>query len=158
MNRIQMFILLFLCTSSYLLAQQGTVAAGGNASGIGGSVSYSVGQVVYTVASGTAGTSSQGLQKAYEITVGLNKLEGIQLFMSVYPNPTTSTLNLEVEERYVDQLSFELYNAVGQLILKREITNSLTAVPMEELVSGTYFLKLQTDKELVKTFSIIKNR
>ncbi len=46
-----------------LMAQQGNVAAGGQAVGAGGSVSYSIGQVNYLSASGTGGSLNQGLQQ-----------------------------------------------------------------------------------------------
>ena len=52
---------LFLATLSvgFLQAQQSAVASGGNASGVGGTVSYSVGQVLYTTASGVGGSVVQ---------------------------------------------------------------------------------------------------
>ncbi|MEI6575394.1 MAG: T9SS type A sorting domain-containing protein [Bacteroidota bacterium] len=45
-----------------LWAQQGFVATGGDASGAGGGVSYSFGQVDYLSAAGTGGSVNQGLQ------------------------------------------------------------------------------------------------
>ncbi len=52
-----------------LHAQESTTASGGEASGDGGTVSYSVGQVVYGTHSGTTGSVSEGIQQAYEISV-----------------------------------------------------------------------------------------
>ncbi|MHC1706606.1 MAG: T9SS type A sorting domain-containing protein [Bacteroidales bacterium] len=46
-----------------LLAQQGNVAAGGLATGAGGSASYSIGQMDYLSATGTGGSLIQGLQQ-----------------------------------------------------------------------------------------------
>jgi hypothetical protein len=40
--------------------------AGGEATGSGGSVSYSVGQVVYTTNTGINGSVAQGVQQPYE--------------------------------------------------------------------------------------------
>ncbi|MCP4438755.1 MAG: T9SS type A sorting domain-containing protein [Aureispira sp.] len=159
MKQCKLVILtLLLLSSSYLFAQDAAVATGGDASGSGGTASYSVGQVVYTTATGGNGSSSQGVQQAYDIVTGINKTETVHLEMQVFPNPTTTSLNLKVGKQDVDQLFFELYNAAGQLILMEQINNTLTVVPMQKLASGTYFLKVQTDKEVVKTFSIIKNR
>lgn len=157
MNRIQMFVLASFFASTNLVAQQATVTAGGDASGAGGTASYSLGQVVYTVASGTTGTSSQGVQQPYEILTGISTTEMVSLEMEIFPNPATTTINLKVSEQDLDQLSFELYNATGQLILNERVTNVLTIVPMQELASGTYFLKVQNDTRVVKTFSVIKN-
>lgn len=51
MKTALLFILTGMCSIS-LLAQQATSAAGGNATGSGGTVSYTVGQVFYTTNSG----------------------------------------------------------------------------------------------------------
>ena len=52
-----------------LIAQEAIPAAGSNAIGSGGSVSYSVGQVVYTINTGTNGSVAEGVQQPYEISV-----------------------------------------------------------------------------------------
>ena len=55
---------LLLLVSFTIQAQVATVSSGGNATGAGGSSSYSVGQVVYTINSGSTHTSTQGVQQA----------------------------------------------------------------------------------------------
>ncbi|MGC8754863.1 MAG: hypothetical protein ACP5QJ_07625, partial [Thermosulfidibacteraceae bacterium] len=52
-----------------LQAQESVNATGGNASGNGGTVAYSVGQVVYTTNTGTNGSVAQGVQQPFEISV-----------------------------------------------------------------------------------------
>ena len=83
-----------------LQAQTSVNATGGNASGSGGSASYSVGQVVFTTNTGTSGSVVQGIQQPYEISVvtGIEQAKGINLELSVYPNPTTDYLTLEVKD------------------------------------------------------------
>ena len=58
-----------------LHAQESVNSSGGEATGTGGTASYSVGQVVYTTATGTNGSVAQGVQQPYEIstTVGINE-------------------------------------------------------------------------------------
>ena len=65
---ITLFNLMFYFTTS---AQQNTVASGGMATGSGGSVSYSIGQIDYITATGTGGTASQGVQQVYRLTINL---------------------------------------------------------------------------------------
>ena len=62
------FILTF-STSSLLFGQQAVVTAGAEATGTGGTVSYSVGQVVYQTHAGTNGSVAEGVQQPYEISV-----------------------------------------------------------------------------------------
>jgi hypothetical protein len=82
-----------------LQAQTSVNATGGDASGGGGSVSYSVGQVVYTTNTGANGSVAQGVQQPFEISVvtGIEEAKGINLSVSAYPNPTTDYLELKVE-------------------------------------------------------------
>ena len=50
-------------------AQESVNAYGGDAKGSGGTVAYSVGQIVYTTHTGATGSVAQGVQQAYEISV-----------------------------------------------------------------------------------------
>src|ERR1017187_7057341 len=102
------FCLLGLCTSD-LLAQKGTVASGGEASGTGGKISYSIGQIDYINATGSNGTITQGLQQPYEIQVmtGIDKTS-INLTCIVYPNPVTNFLRLSVEKTPEQNMSYAL--------------------------------------------------
>ncbi len=74
-----------------LQAQTSVNATGTNASGSGGTVSYSVGQVVYTTNTGASGSVAQGVQQPFEISIvtGIEEAKGINLSVSAYPNPTT---------------------------------------------------------------------
>lgn len=59
------FLFLFLGQTG-LYAQTSILASGGDNSGSGGSVSYSVGQVFYTTNTGTSGSVEQGVQHPFE--------------------------------------------------------------------------------------------
>ena len=50
-----------------LQAQESPTAAGGEATGSGGTASYSIGQVVYTTNTGTNGSVAQGVQQPFVI-------------------------------------------------------------------------------------------
>ena len=139
------------------LHAQGTVSAtGGDATGAGGSSSYTVGQVVYTTYTGTNGSVAQGVQQPYEIstTVGI-KETAINLEMNVYPNPTTNYLTLKVEK--TEGLTFQLYDLQGKVITNKKVNSATTTVAMENLPTATYFLNVVNNKQVVKTFKIIKN-
>jgi hypothetical protein len=132
---------------------------GGNASGSGGSASYSVGQVVYTTSNGTSGTVSQGVQQPFEISVltGIDETKGITLLCTVHPNPTIDFLTLKVENYTTDGLTYQFYDVNGKLLDSQKMVGNETSIAMSNLVPATYFLKvIQSDKEL-KTFKIIKN-
>jgi hypothetical protein len=139
-----------------LHAQESPTATGGEATGAGGTASYSVGQVVYTTNTGTNGSVTQGVQQPYEIstTVGLQETT-IDLELSVYPNPTTNYLTLKTEDNA--NLSYQLYDLQGKIIESKKVTANSTTIVMEGLSKATYFLKVTNNKQGIKTFKIIKN-
>ena len=151
-------ILLLSLALTGLQAQESGNATGGNASGSGGTVSYSVGQVVYTTNSGTTGSVAQGVQQPYEISVvtGFEKIKWINLDCSVFPNPTTDYLHLKVESEKFKDLSYQLYTINGKLIESKKLESRDTQIVMFNLVPETYLLKVTGQNKIVKSFIIIK--
>ena len=140
-------------------AQQGFTAAGGGASGSGGNAAYSVGQIVYTTNTGAGGSVAQGVQQPYEISIVLGLEDHqISLNMKVYPNPTSDFLILNVGNFELSTFNFELFDVSGKLLESKKITSSTETISMENLPSSTYFLKVTSNNEEVKTFKIIKNQ
>ncbi len=142
-----------------LQAQTSVNATDGDVSGSGGSVSYSVGQVVYTTHTGTSGSVAEGVQQPYEISVvtGLEETKGINLSVSAYPNPTTDYLTLEVKDVELLNLHFQMYDMNGKLLQNEKITGNQTSIVMSNLVPATYFVKVIQGNKEFKTFKIIKN-
>ena len=160
-KRLKLSALLFLGLGlTGLQAQTSVNATGGNASGIGGSASYSVGQLAYTTNTGTNGSVSEGVQQAFEISVvtGIEEAKDIFLNVSAYPNPTTDYLELKVENLQLSELSYKLYDISGKVYQNKEIGNSITKIEMQNLPQGIYFIKvIDTKNKEFKTFKIIKN-
>ena len=139
-------------------AQQATTATGSDASGSGGTVAYSVGQIVYTTNTGTNGSVAQGVQQPYEISIVLGiDNHTINLELTAYPNPTTNFLTLNVGNAELSTLNFQLYDILGKLIESRKIISSSETIAIENLPTATYFLKITNNNNEVKTFKIIKN-
>lgn len=142
-----------------LQAQESINATGSNASGGGGSVSYSVGQVAYQTHTETSGSVSEGVQQLFEISVvtAIEEAKGINLSVSAYPNPTTDYLTLRIDEFEISNLSFQLYDMNGKLLQSKKITGNQTSIVMSNLVPASYFVKVILGNKEVKTFKIIKN-
>lgn len=147
-----------------LQAQEVIPATGGNALGVGGTMSYSVGQVFYTINRGTNGSVAQGVQQPFEISVvtGLEEAKGITLQCSVYPNPATDFLILKMEGDVKSQYFASLYDINGKLLENRNINGNEASIDMRNLATATYFLKVVKvnpafSRQEIKTFKIIKN-
>ena len=148
------FTFFSLLATLELSAQENTVASGGKATGSGGTVSYSVGQVVYTTNTGTNGSVSQGVQQPYAVstTVGINETS-IQL--NAYPNPTTNNLTLTTDDS--ESLSYQLFNIQGAEISSKTLNSKTSNISLEGHPPATYFLKVIKNNEVIKAFKIIKN-
>jgi hypothetical protein len=154
---VALLLLGFAFTSA--LAQQATTASGGDALGSGGTVAYSVGQIFYTTNTATTGSVAQGVQQAFEISVvtGIKNQTKTSMSLAVYPNPTTSFLNLQIADLKTEQLSYQLTDALGKLIIENKITESSTQINMNAQAEAIYFLNVLQNNQTVKTFKIIKN-
>ncbi len=142
-----------------LNAQKGTVAAGGNATGSGGSVSFSIGQVDYITATGTGGRITQGIQQPYEIfRVSVENLN-IELLASVFPNPTRDGVTLRVPSgTAIADFSYRVFDLTGKLVAEKKLDGPDTSVDMSPLANATYLLKVYNKEQDVTTFKIIKNQ
>lgn len=142
-----------------LQAQESVNVTGSNASGNGGSVNYSVGQVVYITNTGANGSVAQGVQQPYEISVvaGIEEAKDINLSVSAYPNPTSDYLTLSFGEFDISDVTYQLYDMNGRLLQNKKITGNQTSIVMSNLVPANYFVKVIQGNKEVKTFKIIKN-
>ena len=132
-------------------------ATGGDASGSGGTVAYSVGQIAYTTSTGTTGSLAQGVEQAYEIySVGI-KETALNISLSVFPNPTSDFLTLKVQDYNNEALSYNLLDEQGKLVLNEQIITQDTQVAMSTLARGAYFINIVQANKKIQTFKIIKN-
>lgn len=144
---------------STIQAQNAIPTSGGVASGSGGTVSYSVGQIVYTTnTSVSSGSVAQGVQQPFEISVitAIKQAEYITLGCSVYPNPTSDFLTLKIENYDNKSLSYQLIDVNGKLLESKKVTDIETTVSMANLLPYIYFLKVIDNHKEIRTFKIIK--
>ncbi|OQB29893.1 MAG: hypothetical protein BWY08_01502 [Bacteroidetes bacterium ADurb.Bin174] len=142
-----------------LQAQISVNATGGKATGGGGTVSYSVGQVVYTSNKGSGGTVDQGVQHAYEIfTTGINETT-LNVSLTLFPNPTTESLTLQINGYNNDKLSYQLFDIQGKELSAGQIVAQQTLINMSSLSIATYFLNVvNQENKKVQSFKIIKTQ
>jgi hypothetical protein len=147
-----------LCCLPKLMAQQATVSSGGNATGSGGTVSYSIGQVADKTQTGTTGTITQGVQQPFEIvTLSGSEFENIRLEAVIYPNPTTTNVTLKITNFNLDQVSYMLFDMNGRVLNEGKIVSEETVIDMDRYAVATYLLKVNSNSKALKTFKIIKN-
>ena len=85
------------------------------------------------------------------ISVGINELS-VNNQISIYPNPTTSILNIVDENNQLQNATIEIKNYLGQSILSVSFSNQ---IDISDLSSGMYFLTVR-DKQSRRTAKIVK--
>ena len=143
---------------SSIHAQENTTSAGGVATGTG-SVSYSIGQIFYKANFSADGSSSEGVQQAYEIStaIGVEEFDAISLDLNIYPNPTTDYLTLDIKDFSLEEIDYLLYDMNGKILEDKKVLNKTTIIDMMNLPPTIYFLKVTDGETVIKTFKIIKN-
>lgn len=155
-----MLLLGLLCSIGFTLpsyAQQGIVSGGGDGSSAGGNISVSIGQTFYTATT----NASHGVQQPYEIFVvsSIESAQHISLSVKVFPNPTTHYLFLALnpsDSKNNLPTEYMLFDIGGRLLAMGSIVSNETRIQMGSYASGTYILKVVSNRKEVKTFKIIK--
>jgi hypothetical protein len=146
-----------LITQTGIYSQTAVPATGGNISDIGGTVSFTVGEVVYTKISNNNGIVSQGVQQTYEILdVGIEDNANENISLSVFPNPSANELNLQINGSDYSNYSFQLSDLQGKILESGNISSNRTLLNLTDYPSAPYFIKILQENKVVKNFKIIK--
>ena len=156
MNKLKV-TLLFLFSLQLSYSQEIVPSTGGDATGAGGTSSFTVGQVFYTSNTSSTSSVSQGVQQTFEIqTLSNPGLLTVQLTAVTYPNPTTDYVVLKITDTALENLQYSLFDLNGKTIVSKKITTSSTEINTRNFSIGMYLLKLTKKNQPIKTFKIIK--
>ena len=141
-----------------LNAQEIVTTSGLNASGAGGTISYSVGQVSVAQNTGTEGSVLEGVQQPYIIdpTVG-SEIANINLKLATYPNPTSDEIILTAEDLDLENLSYQLLSSEGKVLISKASIESTNNISLQSFPANIYLLNIYRDQIIIKSFRIIKN-
>jgi len=157
MKLISYFLLFVLFFSNNFFSQQAIVPSGGDHSGSGGSMSFSLGQSSYTTNNAASGESNaEGVQHAYEIYAysTVNELNS-SVNINISPNPTPDILNIHIND--FKSYSYSLHEWNGKVLISDKLINENTNLNLQKLARSTYLLKVFNENQFVKSFKIIKN-
>lgn len=86
-------------------------------------------------------------------TLGLNDFQAINA-IAVYPNPVSQYFMITSPQLAIDEV--EIYNTLGQLVKNQKLTQSNNVINIEELASGTYYLRIYNEGKFLKSDKVIK--
>ncbi len=142
--------------SSLAFSQQATVAAGGVATGSGGSVSYSIGQVACSAVSGPTGSIIQGVQQPHDLLITNIKEASTSFEAAVYPNPAAESVRITLGTDPTEAIQCNLFDMSGKLVSTRSLSSRQLDMNLNELPVAAYTLQISNSKSTLKTFRIIK--
>jgi len=151
-----LYCCLLVAISDHVTAQSGPLSAGGDGSGSGGHFSYSIGQVDYVFASGSGGKAFEGLQVPVEVTVGIEDVN-IHLHASIYPNPSSTEVILDIENLDLSDMNYILIDLEGKVMQQNKIFSNHTTISLHELAAGNYLLNVQKNNQQKQSFKLTKN-
>ena len=136
------------------MAQSSTVCSGGEGSGPGGSVSFSIGQLVVESTIDSEGSISPGVQQVYEsASVYVNE----SLFdntLMLYPNPTTQFIQMDFGKIFTGQVM--VFDAAGNVILNQNVNAMECRIDAAAWSSGLYMVHVVKDNESAAVHSVLK--
>lgn len=152
------FVLCLAMSMSGVLAQNATVTAGGTATGSGGTLTFTVGQIADQKVEGGSQYIIEGVQQPYEIQiVGVDNYSNISLEAMVYPNPTVDMVNLRL---VMDNMDFpgeiRVFDLEGKYLFSKKIESENTEISMSSFAQGVYFVNVYDNGQMLKSFKVVK--
>lgn len=151
-------ILFFILGLSFttLQAQQSISSTSGIATGSGGSMTFSVGLIVYKTLSGSGGSLYPGDQQPRELSTEFIDLNS-PFTVSAFPNPANDVLSLRVGNFQANTYSYQLTDLYGKTVSCNSVTSDVTQISINDLSKGVYFLRVVKNNQEVQTIKIIKS-
>ena len=136
-------------------SQQTLNSGGTSKTDAGGSIDYSIGEVLYATATGTGGTATPGVvQRVNSTLVGLKTVYQSEFF-ALYPNPVHDQLtiqNLTGQARTV-----VLRDMHGRVLLMETIGMNQVQLNMNQFAPSIYLLTVLENNQAIATYKVIKN-
>jgi len=159
MTRIFIFLLLAFVLPYFALSQSsGAVLASSSGDSFNNStfqLNWSLGEVTIETYNSETYVLTQGFHQNNYIITSINDFSK-NIELSVYPNPTTNYLTLQVDEFKTATLNYTLSDVDGKSLLSAQINNNLEKIDVSRFATGTYILFIKGDNQIIKSFKIIK--
>lgn len=110
----------------------------------------------YTVTGTDANGCSADLvfSQAVSPCTGISVLNSSNSSILVYPNPGSGLFYVKSTEYANSEI--EVYNSIGQLILKQDLSSEVTSLNLTTYASGIYTLRVKTNNSSLQLFKLVK--
>lgn len=146
MNKNQLFVAFFLFATFVSKAQNVTATSGGQGSVGSMNVNYSIGEAFVTTYQNGNSILTQGFHQPY-FTVTEVEENFPSGALTVFPNPTSSILQIQFEQVNLDNLVIYLSDITGKLIKISKVDAQVWTTDLTDLGSGYYLLTVTDEKK-----------
>ncbi|MCC7333385.1 MAG: T9SS type A sorting domain-containing protein [Flavobacteriales bacterium] len=80
-----------------------------------------------------------------EAVISVQELEN-NISMKVYPNPASTVLNIEISQNELKNTTAEIFDCLGKSVMKVGLNRSYTQLPINNIRSGIYILKINNNQ------------
>lgn len=150
-------VFLFVIFSISVFSQQAIVPVGGDISNANGSVSFTIGQAFYATNFNADNSVSEGIQQPHEISFLSIDDHELNITMYVYPIPTSDVLTIKVSDYNAEELTYEVIDLQGKVILTNKIINPETSLNLSRFNEAIYVLNIKNSGRIIRTTKIIKH-
>jgi hypothetical protein len=110
--------------------------------------------IVYTYSDANGCSNKDTLIMTVTTCVGIDETNKVSLF-SVYPNPTTSEINVTTDGNLIGS-EYILYDNTGKTILTGKIRDKKTVIRLSDFSQGVYLLTISDHFNNIQSFKVIK--
>lgn len=144
------FTIAVFCTGMTHAQDRYLISGGGtHSSGTGGSVSWSIGEVVVQTVTSGSNHLTQGFHQGNIYVVGIEELE--ELSISLYPNPASELITVETEE----YLIYMMYDMSGRLVDQNDLNPGINTIDVTSYSRGTYTISFIRNGTQAKNIKLI---
>lgn len=152
-KNILLLSIVFLYSSS-TYAQTVVSASGNDASGTGGTLSYTIGQTDYRQSNGNGFILTEGVQQPYELFVTGAEQVLAATGIRIYPNPAMEEVRAESAGTV---FGYRLYDANGKLLQEMMVMSNSHSIDLQHYGAGLYHLETIIPNKTGQTLTLIKN-
>jgi len=125
-----------------LLASSGAEYSDGSVS-----MSWSLGELAVHSLTADQGILTQGYQQGNLTITSVRELEN-GLNCSIYPNPTSERITMELDAGIDLPVNVELFNTKGQIILQKQFLDLQNDIDFTHLPPGLYYIRMSSKDRL----------
>jgi hypothetical protein len=121
-----------------------------------GSVSFSLGQIVYTYSTDNQYTQYNGVQQVWEIGLVYSDNSYLNLDVKIYPNPCSDNIWINIEGAAQNTVTYEIINPKGEVLQVGELNAYNEKIYISDLPPSLYLVRFTIAEDSQYLMKFIK--